>query len=482
MDHDRLVRLKGTHPTLRLLGADHMPLIVGFLDRAFLMANLRSIGHHDLVAALDDHLHALRDGNDAASYPRSARQYLDDWTAGPTPWLRKFYAAGSDEPSYDLTPATERAIEWLRSLDERAFVGTESRLFTLFEQLRELALRTSADVEERLAALRRRRAEIDAEMARVSAGEVATLDSTQVRERYYQAEDTARKLLSDFRQVEQNFRALDAATRERIALVQEPRGGVLEQVFGESDVIWASDQGRSFRAFWDYLLSPRRQAELRELIDRALALPEVAQEDRDPFLDRVAGFLVGAAEGVYGSTSQLVGQLRRFLTDRSLRENRRLYERIHEIERLAIALRRSAGPADVLASIDAVHPGIDLPLEHPLYSAPRSVALAVLDLVHAAGDPDLSALYDQEHVDRAELIERIRAALGTRAELSLGDLAGVYPLRQGLAELVAYLAIATGGDTGFLTRIDDARRERIRYLDPAGAERVVDLPEVRLSR
>ncbi len=459
-----------------------MPLIVGFLDRAFLMANLRSIGHHDLVAALDDHLHALRDGSDPASYPRSARQYLDDWTSGPTPWLRKFYAAGSDEPGYDLTPATERAIEWLRSLDERAFVGTESRLFTLFEQLRELALRTSADVEERLAALRRRRAEIDAEMARVSAGEVATLDSTQVRERYYQAEDTARKLLSDFRQVEQNFRALDAATRERIALVQEPRGGVLEQVFGESDVIWASDQGRSFRAFWDYLLSPRRQAELRELIDRALALPEVAQEDRDPFLDRVAGFLVGAAEGVYGSTSQLVGQLRRFLTDRSLRENRRLYERIHEIERLAIARRRSAGPADVLASIDAVHPGIDLPLEHPLYSAPRSVALAVLDLVHAAGDPDLSALYDQEHVDRAELIERIRAALGTRAELSLGDLAGVYPLRQGLAELVAYLAIATGGDTGFLTRIDDARRERIRYLDPAGAERVVDLPEVRLSR
>jgi hypothetical protein len=45
--------------------------------------------------------------------------------------LRKFYPAGSDEPHFDLTPSTEKAITWLASLIERAFVGAESRLLTL---------------------------------------------------------------------------------------------------------------------------------------------------------------------------------------------------------------------------------------------------------------------------------------------------------------------------------------------------------------
>jgi hypothetical protein len=45
--------------------------------------------------------------------------------------LRKFYPSGSDEPHFDLTPSTEKAITWLASLIERAFVGTESRLLTL---------------------------------------------------------------------------------------------------------------------------------------------------------------------------------------------------------------------------------------------------------------------------------------------------------------------------------------------------------------
>jgi hypothetical protein len=481
MDHDRLDRVRRTHPTLRLLAADHMPLIASFLDRVYLAPNRRSIGHAELVAALDDHLHALRDELGDGAYPRGAKQYLDDWANGPTPWLRKFYEGASDEPWYDLTPATERAIEWLRSLEERAFVGTESRLITLFDQLRELSLRASADVEQRLATLQRRRAELDAEIARVAAGEVSVLDATQVRERYQQVEDTARRLLSDFRQVEQNFRALDAATRERIALADGSRGSLLDDVFGESDVIWASDQGRSFRAFWDYLLSPQRQAELRELVERVNALPDAAA-GADPFLARVAGFLVAAAEGVFGSTNRLVAQLRRFLTDRNLLDTRRIFERIRRIERLAVAVHAAGDLPDPLTTVDAAQPTIELPLERTLHSTPRASALAALDLVEADGDPDLAALYDQHYVDEGELVERIRRALTQVGDMTLAEFVGCHPLHKGLAELVAYLSIAARGGDGFRARIDDARRERVGYVDRAGVARAVDLPEVRFTR
>mgnify|MGYP002138867264 CR=1 FL=1 len=67
-----------------------------------------------------------------------------------------------------------------------------------------------------------------------------------------------------------------AGYRERIALWEGSKGALLEQIMGERDAIADSDQGRSFRAFWDYLMSSQRQEELSDLLDRVLALPPVA--------------------------------------------------------------------------------------------------------------------------------------------------------------------------------------------------------------
>jgi hypothetical protein len=55
------------------------------------------------------------------------------------------------------------------------------------------------------------------------------------------------------------------------------KGALLDEIMGERDAIGDSDQGRSFRAFWDFLMSSRRQEELTELLDQVLALPAVAR-------------------------------------------------------------------------------------------------------------------------------------------------------------------------------------------------------------
>lgn len=46
-----------------------------------------------------------------------------------------------DEPLFDLTPATEKVIEWIASFEQKQFVGTESRLLTIFRLLRRLPMR-----------------------------------------------------------------------------------------------------------------------------------------------------------------------------------------------------------------------------------------------------------------------------------------------------------------------------------------------------
>ncbi len=54
-----------------------------------------------------------------------------------------------------MTPATEKAIAWLDTLAERGFVGTESRLLTLFELLRQMSEGSEANPELRLAELKK---------------------------------------------------------------------------------------------------------------------------------------------------------------------------------------------------------------------------------------------------------------------------------------------------------------------------------------
>jgi hypothetical protein len=138
-----------------------------------------------------------------------------------------------------------------------------------------------------LVELQRRRAELDAEIARVGAGKFVIMDDTQLRERFIQAAETARALLSDFRQVEQNFRDLDRQVRERITTWEGAKGEILEAIFGERDAIASSDQGRSFRAFWDFLMSPARQEELTTLLNRILELAPVVALHPDPRLKRI---------------------------------------------------------------------------------------------------------------------------------------------------------------------------------------------------
>jgi len=258
LDFTTLEGLRAQHPAWRLLASDHAPLVASFLDRVFVTPNIRVMAAADLTEALEDELYALREQRGEAAFPRKAAYYLDEWASPGKGWLRKFYRQGSDEAQFDLTPATEKAISWLGTLTERSFVGTESRLLTLFELLRQMAEGSDADPARRIADLHRRRDELDAELGRVMAGDVPLLGDTALKDRFQQFTQLARELLSDFREVEQNFRMLDRRVRERIALWEGAKGILLQQIMGERDAIADSDQGRSFRAFWDFLMSSRR--------------------------------------------------------------------------------------------------------------------------------------------------------------------------------------------------------------------------------
>ncbi|MGU3499450.1 DUF3375 domain-containing protein [Mycobacterium sp. C31M] len=473
MDYDAIEALRDRHPAWRLLRATNASLILSFLGAYFVDGNRGACSASEVADALDDHLYALN--IEDARYPKPPRAYLEDWAATDAGFLRRFYPPGDDEVHYEVTPAFEKAYGWIGTLHGRSFVGTESRLHTVVALLRQIVHGTELQTDVRLAELHRRRAEIDAEIAAVEAGEIAVLDATGVRDRYQQLSTTARELLSDFREVEENFRSLDRAAREKIAGWDGSKGELLNELVGSRSEIAGSDQGRSFQAFYDFLLSDQRQTELTDLLAKVSALDTIEADHR---IRGIHHDWSEAADRTQRTVRQISEQLRRFLDDQVWLENRRVLDLVRAVESAALDLRRT--PPSFGLEVD--EPGIEvvLPFERPLYQTP--VAVAVESTIgEASEEVDPAALFTQTYVDRARLLDTIHAVLPQHSSALLSDVIAVHPIEQGAAEIVGYLAL---DDEGVCIEMDDSQETVLDYGDPddPNVTKRARLPKVTVKR
>jgi hypothetical protein len=299
-----------------------------------------------------------------------------------------------------------------------------------------------------------------------------------VKDRFIQMSETARGLLSDFREVEQNFRELDRAVREKIATWEHGKGALLTEIFGERDAINDSDQGKTFRAFWDFLMSADRQEELTKLLEAVLALAPVASLGPDPRLRRIHYDWLEAGDVAQRTVARLSHQLRRYLDDQALLENRRVMHLIRGIEQSALAVR-SVPPEGPFTTLDAPAPEVELPMERPLFSPPLKPHLTGRPLL--AGDQEIpdDALFGQSFVDKELLALRIRRALQSRAQVTLGEIVAAHPLEHGLDELVAYFSLAAEDRKAL---IDERHTHQIVWQDREGKARQATLPVVVFCR
>lgn len=473
MDLDEIDRLWERHPAWRLLRARNAPLILAFLGGVFVDENRGAVSAGELVSSLDDFLYAVH-RVDPERYLADPAAYLDDWAASEAGWLRRFYPAASDEVHYEATPALERAYAWVQSLRSRAFVGTESRLQTAVDLLRQIVHGSETDVDHRIAEIERRRAAIESELAEARKGRFDTLDDTALRERYQQFAATARDLLSDFREVEQNFRGLDRSAREKIAGWEGGKGELLADLVSSRSDITASDQGRSFQAFYDLLLSEDRQSELTGLLEAVQSLPQLSVDRR---LRGIHYDWADAAERTQQTVRNLSEQLRRFLEDQVWVENRRVLDLVRAVEAAALAVRENP-PREVGLVVD--QPGVPIALlfERPLYDPQPDVAVDSLPAPAELDAAELEGLLAQRFVDTERLAENIRAVVPLHTSVALDEIIALYPVEDGIAEVLGYLSLDEDGITVETTD----EQMVIDYSDAGGAPRRVRMKRALVTR
>ena len=477
MQHDEVDQLAQRHGAWRLLRSSNVALILSFLGTHLLEANRGAVSQSELAGLLDEHLYAIHRA-EPNRYPRGPIEYLEAWSSSNDGWLRRFYPSRSDEIHYEATATLEKAFRWVEQLRERSFVGTESRLHTLVSLLREIVHGSADDPQVRIDELSRRRDEIDEEIERIRRGDAGALDAVAVQDRYQLFTSMSRELLSDFREVEENFRRLDRTAREKIAAWDGGKGELLAELITNRADISSSEQGRSFQAFYDFLLSDERQDELAELLADLQGMSTIEADRRIRMLHHD---WAEAAERTQATVRTLSEQLRRFLDDRVWFENRRVLDLARAIEAAALAVR-SEPPTDDHIGLCINEPGVPIvmPFERPLYEVrPESTVDSLIPPADAE-DTDLGALFAQRHVDVERLAENIRAIVPPRSTATLSDIIEMYPPEDGAAEIIAYLTLDSRDDLAVHT--DEGGQMAIPYTGLDGVERRMMLPLVTIER
>jgi hypothetical protein len=446
MDYDRIRSQLDNSPSIKLLRSKNAPLILSFLHRQFKEANRITIAESELEEKLEDYLEFLRESN-IEDYKRSPKEYLNEWCANEL--LSKKFEAGSDDPLFALTVATEKAIGWLEDLEKREFVGTESRFLQIFSLLKDIRDYSTTDVETRIAQLEQDRDRIQQEIEQIQqSGAIERYNPTQLQEWFLNANQIARQLIADFRQVEENFRELARTVQNSQIQKDTRKGTIVERVLDSDEALKESDQGRSFYAFWTFLMSESKQQELRLLLDTVYSIEELSDvTQKQPLLRRIERRLLDAGGHIVQSNNLLAAHLRRVLDDRNLNEHRRIAELISNFQTLAIQMQDKLSNERNFLELEG-KPVINLPMSRPLHpleelEEQRFELLDFSQLPDRNSEEENEEFYNQFYLDESRLEQNIARSLEHRSQITLSQLLELYPVQQGLSEIVAYLSIAT---------------------------------------
>lgn len=447
MDFDSISILHKKDPTVLALRKEWLPLAVSFLYRTFKQHHVVLISQSVFQEQLDTYLDYINTTlPDDGQFRQSSKYYLDRWSREDD-----LIRVRSRDEGYvvQLSPHGERLIGWFQELQNRGTVGTESRLRNILALLDETVMSSTEDIEKRLRQLVDRRDAIDAEIERIqTSGQVEGLSDLQIRERLDHISGMASQLLRDFSLVEERFREMARTIQQAQLNPELRRGDILETALDADEQLENSDEGQSFRAFYELLTHPEQREKFEILIHEIFATPRLSDfAYENLILQRLISHLMDASERVNYSNQRLAEHLRRVVDFQNVTESRRVQALARDIKHMVsqfddISLT-NISRMRIFTTLEG-DPAVELPLERPLFDPPIQVnqttrpesAPMLLDA------EALMPMFNIFYVDLLVLTDNIKRMLMSRSETTLLEVMTSYPITKGISEVIAYLQIA----------------------------------------
>jgi hypothetical protein len=447
-DSSTIAYLLNSSPSVELLRLRNREAIIVFLVNTF-SNQQRFISSDTIHNQLTDYLEfqEIDDENEFEvfdTYEIKAKKCIQIWT---NKGFLTNYQDESGEIFYELSSYSSKTIDWLYSLKKVEYIGTESKFKNIFSQLKELVEYTNEDIEKRVLILEQRKLEIENQILKIKKGEnVTVFEEFEIVPRFNQLNQSAKELLSDFREVEDNFKEITKLIYEKHTDGTLTKGDILDFAFDSLDALKESQQGKSFYAFWSFILNPELQNEWKNLIDELYnTLKEREIPVDDFFLKGMKKHLHTFGQKVYKANDKMAEKLSRIIGENEKSKSEVTKNTIREIKKSLIELGRLRKKPDISFDIET-EVEINVPFERKLtFEQTEELIykvkpkLADEDLTHSNY---LSKLFAQSNIDKDLLRKRIRDELKTKSEVTLKDIIDNYGgVLKGLPELFGYIVI-----------------------------------------
>ncbi len=448
MKKEEVAYLFSSSPALQMLRLRNANWVLPFLYAVFKEENRFLVPEQQLVQllaeALSQHTEGVEDleeariefGEDEES---RSRKYIISWVQKR---LLQDLPDAEGNTQYQLSSHTEKVFQWMQTLQLRQFVGTESRFRLLFNSLRDIVENTEDDRVKKLEILKNRRAEIDKEIKAIELGIAPDrYTNAQVQERLELFTRLCYELVSDFREVEDNFKQIHRAIVEQHTKAEQNKGAIVGFAFEAYDALRNSNQGKSFYAFWDFLISRAGQEDWRELTDGLLELLQDRSIEADEtFLQNIKSMLLQQGKSVYDANDKMAEKLSRIITEKEIARHRRLRQQISNIKELVFDLMEEEHVPCGIAIGEPVE--IKMAMERKLATEPRKTAAAIKQPVatsEGVADPErFSKLLNTSHIDKKRLWQKVEQVLQHKQTATLKEIIEATALENGIAEIVSY--------------------------------------------
>src|SRR5258708_1726878 len=488
MSSPELSYLFESAPSVQIIRMRNAQWVIPFLFKAFKTENKLTLPEAALINLLAEELRNHSEGVEDLEEARiefgedeesRARKYLLNWVQKR---LLQDFPDSDAVTQYQLSAHSETLFQWLQSLEKKQFVGTESRLRFLFQTLREMVEYTEDDAVKRLEELKNRKAEIDKEVKKIEMGfkpEIYT--NAQLRERLEWFTRLSHELLSDFREVEYNFKYIHRHIMEQHTRAEISKGTIIGYAFEAYDALRKSDQGKSFYAFWDFLVSRAGQEEWRNLTDQLLLLLQDRSIENDgDFVQNIKSLLLQQGRSVYEANDKMAEKLSRIITEKEIARHRRLRQQIGHIKELVFQFMEEEAPPCVLML--AAHAPIRMSMERKLNLVERQGSQIVKQPANALEKIEdlerFGRLLNATHIDKKKLWQKVEQALQEKTTATLSEIIEIAGLDNGVGEVISYFSFlrAKASRVQFMQEITE--------LIPLNAEKTqfIEVPYLLFSR
>ena len=451
--YDGLQRFTAGSVTLALLRTRSMPLILSFCYQEFKTENEPARPYRLLVERLANFLEDLnyQDQDEESATGRffdhaeRAKILLERWIENR--YLRTFMDDQNREQVVVLSKHTEKAFQMIELLRDREFVGAESKFREIFRRLQELIEYANPDKTARLAELEKQKQQIESEIQRIQTdGQLVVFEDYQVKSRFEELVRLSNELIGDFKEVEENFKDITRQIYKSMQVADRSKGRLLHETFDALYELRRTDQGRSFYAFWQFMLDDRSQDELQRLTRAALQVLEdrnLAAPAQHRGMRRLKNMLHGAGRKVLEKNDLLAEKLSREIVAKEQNERRQTRALMSAIRQHALARVDEAPTREHYLVLEG-DPDIHLPLERKLGERnieTRFVTQAAPARLDADALAALGNITSGNYIDKKKLLSNIEAVLQEKSPVNLQDVLTRFPLAHGLAEVLAYFSL-----------------------------------------